>query len=208
MKIPNKMNPSLVCSKDETRYVITNVLAHEGMIVATDGRRIMVALSEDSDWEDSRKTAIISCDAVKTAVAKRRGKLFQNEIQITDTGVVIRHDLKRETAHLDPCGGNFPAFSGAIPDDKDCTQRLTINAKLLAGLAAAMGDDAITLHFNPSKFTDDGYLGAILATNKSAEVVGAVMPVRGLTCMPSVNKALSRVRETKNEPIHVGKGEA
>lgn len=177
MKIPDKMNPALVVSTDETRYVINHVCLRDGLLLATDGRRLFAAIPEDSDDEDSRDEVLITPNAIKAAIKKKSEGHYQNEIQIMDKTVIVR-SAGEQFVFDDPAsaGKEFPKCADVLPDVSKHTIRLALNPTLLIGLAKAMSaEGGVVLHLEPCS---DGNLDRPIVVTKSgsSNVVGVLMP--------------------------------
>lgn len=147
--------------------------------MATCGRVVMVAISEESEG-DTTKTALVSPDAVKASIKRRKGgKHLQGKILLTDDHAVVQHDQDSQTLYKNKKVGKYPSIRQALPDASKMTMRLGINSKLLANLAQSMGGDEIVLHIDPETLREDNRAGAILATNnKSNDVIGCIMTLR------------------------------
>lgn len=187
------MNPSLIASTDCTRYIINSVQLKDGLLSATDGRRLVCMAVEPSDnHEDARNEALIPTTAFKAATKGRKSRLFKNEIQILDDSFAVHEDEDQKTIFADKIKGNFPNIAAVVPDPSNHTLRIAINPEFLLSLAKAMGDPSVaTLHLDPAKM-ESGFF----VTAGKADAFGILMPLR-TTDNLSANRAIPKIAARK-----------
>jgi hypothetical protein len=214
MKLPHNTNPALVASKDPVRHILHNCHLRGNLLLATDGRRALAIKIEREEDDDPRPEVTLRVAAIKEAIKQRPGgrKNFTNlhlrgRIQIGATSVTVPRNVDetiefKDGASASEAGGRYPNVAKVLPDISLYTGRLNFNAELLAGLAAAMGADQITLHYQPQ---DPGACLLVTASteNGAAEkCIGMLMPTRA-TGAPLSTRTLadnSAVRELLATP--------
>jgi hypothetical protein len=211
MKLPHNTDPALVASKDPVRHILHNCHLRGNLLLATDGRRALAIKIEREEDDDPRPEVTLRVAAIKEAIKQRPGgrKTFANlhfrgRIQIGATSVTVPRDDNDSVEFKDKPrnGAVYPNIAKVLPDISLYTGRLNFNAELLAGLAAAMGADQITLHYQPQD------AGACLLVTHSTEngaaekCIGMLMPTRA-TGAPLSTRTLadnSAVRELLATP--------
>lgn len=180
MKLPAKMNPALVASKDKTRYVLEHVLVTPELAVATDARRLLAMCVDDT--EADKLPALLPAPVVAAACKSSRKHVFAQQVEIGETTATVREIGEARVFDLphDTPSDRFPNFWKVIPDTSKHTLRLALNVELLAGLAKAMGaggnHGGVTLHLDP-----DNLNGGMIVTAHGPEndrAVGVLMPMR------------------------------
>lgn len=202
MKLPDKLKPQFCCSKDHSRYILQFACVKDGMIMATNGRMMVAALTEEDDWkEDASDKALIPVSALKVATKcrARSSSYVQGVVSPQADHIIKVKDSLDETRLIKTSEDvdKFPNVGAVTPDDLVGLTTLTLNAKMLWELAQALGNEGVCLHFK-----DDGNRDAIMvqATNFK-DRIGLIMPMRGGYAEDLTdNKALQRLHKIKKEP--------
>jgi DNA polymerase III sliding clamp (beta) subunit (PCNA family) len=146
MKLPDKVNPAACVSKDASRYSLNFVRIENGLALATDGRRLFVSQVDSQD--DAITEGFVPVAAIKQAIKNRfpKGefKLSRNEADPNRNDVQVPVNLDACTTYYGPGDIEFPKVYKVIPDQKK-PLAITLNAKLLAEIAAGLGDTMVTV---------------------------------------------------------------
>lgn len=188
MKLPDKVNPAHVASKDQTRYVLNGVMLTGDLAVATDGRVLFACRATREDGDDARDAIVPTKAAMAGFKARRHGLvpalhvLPKSEDRQLECRVM--HSLDESTTFRD-IYGTFPNFTEVFTDPAKHTLKVALNVKLLEKLAKAFGEDMVTLNIDldECKIDDDDNTrkfanGGMIVTGTSPEAVGILMPCR------------------------------
>jgi hypothetical protein len=202
MKLPDKLKPQFCCSKDSSRYILEYACCKDGMVMATNGKMMVAALTEKDEWdEDASDKALIPVAALKVATKRRRkGDFYCQGVVSPQADHVIKvRDSLEETRLIKTSEDvdKFPNVGAVTPSDLVGLTTVTLNAKMLWELAQALGTEGVCLHFK-----DDGNHDAIIAQATSLkDRIGLIMPMRGGYAEDLTdNKALKRLLEMKEKP--------
>lgn len=146
MKLPDKVNPATCVSKDKTRYPLNFVRIENGLAIATDGRRLFVSqvdLQDDAITEGFVPVAAIK-QAIKNRFPKGEFKLTRSEADPDKNDVQVPVNLDACTTYYGPGNLDYPKVLKVIPDQQKPIA-ITLNAKLLAEIAAGLGDTMVTV---------------------------------------------------------------
>lgn len=201
MKLPDKLKPQFCCSKDASRYILQYACVKDGMVLATDGRMMVAALTEEDDWkEDVSDKALIPVAALKVATKRRtRSNSYVQGVVSPQTNDIIKvRDSLEETRLIKTSEDvdRFPNIGAVTPSDLVGLTTVTLNAKMLWELAQALGTEGVCLHFR------NGSGDAIMVQATSfKDRIGLIMPIRGGYAENLTdNKALKRLLEMKEKP--------
>lgn len=201
MKLPEKLKPQFCCSKDATRYILQYACYKEGMVLATNGRTMVAALTEKDDWnEDSSDKALIPVAALKVATKRRTSSNFyvQGVVSPQSNDIIKVRDSLEETRLIKTSEevDKFPNVGAVTPSDLVGLTTIALNAKMLWELAQALGTEGVCLHFKEGR----GDAIMVQATNFK-DRIGLIMPMRGGYAEDLTdNKALKRLHKIKEEP--------
>lgn len=142
MKFTTKCHIEKVCSKNETRVVLTNAYfdKDKARLIAANGISMAVI---PVTVEENDTTGFVSPAALKEY--RKQSKRYNVSIELNGSQKIGPVTFERPTAET--CG-TFPNVDQVIP--KDATEHTTViglNAELLADLASALGsrDGVVTL---------------------------------------------------------------
>ena len=200
MEFLDPVDPSKCCHTCGTRYLLTGVCIRGEKAIATDGRILIVTAIQRGENDDPSRESLIPARAVAIARKKSRRasrKHVYPEIDIhpvpeNSPWPTVAVHLNTDEIHafleiIPSAHDTYPDHSKAIGNPGAHTLRIGINVRLLSRLAAAMGNDSLTLHIDPSKIDDSGESqSVILATASGDDVtepaspntIGAIMPIR------------------------------
>jgi hypothetical protein len=201
LKLPDKLKPQFCCSKDSTRYLLTYACFKDGMVIATNGRMMVAALTEKDDWnEDTTDKALIPVAALKVATKRRArsGAYCQGVVSPQDGHVIKVRDSLDETRLIKTCEDvdKFPNIGRVTPNDLAGLTTVSLNAKMLWELAQAMGTEGVCLHFK-----DNGKDGILVQALNFKDRIGLIMPMRGGYAENlDDNKALNKLLATREAP--------
>lgn len=179
MKIPDKFQPHLAACKDGSRYLLQNVCLRDGLAIATDGRMLVAALTSDEDLlvESTTTMALLPAAAAKVACKKRpKSSLLAGQVSIHDQEAIVweSHDhkvvhriLPREDVE------KFPKIDSLFPIYKK-PFTLNLNAKMLATIAAALGEEKVSLTFD----LENAGLAITVEAKGMDDRIGLLMPLR------------------------------
>lgn len=200
MIIPSDCNPAGVCSDDETRMKFHNVKVEGGFMIATCGRRLVVQEVEIEEC-DQRSELTISKHLINRAIAANtffdeEGEAYhQNSTRIMVEKDSVETALPDGVGLIDRTNDDFPKWEKVIPQNVGPI-KLTINVRLLMGLAEALGDEVITLHLDPEKPED----AMFVFRHNHPDRFGIIKGVKYLTpTIANENTALAYAREQQGK---------
>jgi hypothetical protein len=203
MKLPDKLKPQFCCSKDTSRYILTYACVKDGMVMATNGKMMVAALTEEDHWkEDVTDKALIPVNALKVATKRRASSssCCQGVVSPQEGHVIKVRDSLNETRLIKTCEDvdKFPHIGKVIPSDLAELTTISFDAKMLWELAQAMGTEGVCLHFK-----DGGKGGIFVQSLKFKDRIGLFMPMRGGYAENlDDNKALKRLQAMKETPAN------
>jgi DNA polymerase III sliding clamp (beta) subunit (PCNA family) len=170
MKLKAKYRPELICSKDATRFVLTEphvkVIKGKPSLCATDGRRLLVIPIE----AEKSEFGTLPKDAIRLARSTRQDKR-QDNLHLNLNGCITLPNGWTLPRPKQEDFSNFPNVEQVIPNPDKQTCVVSFDAKLLYELSQAMGVRQVVL-----KFQDKG--SAITVTSPREEAYGVLMPMR------------------------------
>lgn len=168
MKIPEKSNPALIASDDETRWILSHLLVTKGHLVATDGRRMLVQKVEMEEG-DKRSDFLIGKGFFKRAfdAAKQyiecedpecdgsccyEDNVIRGPVVIEVGEDCLTTDLGDETKAVfkSDMEKKYPNWSQVLPSSRGPV-RLMLNARMLLECVQALGfsGDQVCIEFDP-----------------------------------------------------------
>lgn len=149
------------------RYRMDCVWHDAGQMVATDGH--IVAIIAVTDDDDDSPAVLLPKGLVKAATQGKGTATVTANGHATAAGPdgQIRAELEE---------GEFPRYASVLPDVPDVRRvRVGLNARYLANLASALGDDVVALEFDMEELDPaKSYRRPIRV--RSAHGTGAIMP--------------------------------
>jgi hypothetical protein len=203
MQLPSSVNPAVAVSKDSTRYPLTQVAITNGFAVSTDGRRLFVC-EVDSENSETITEGMLQPEAVKHALKNKFNTGHFQFIERVDTEMSKMVDATVSTIgstttiyHGKVALKDFPKWLNVVPDHFVQPKKISINAKLLAELAAGLGDNVVTLEFETEPGKDEVVI--VTANDPTVKAFALLMPCRDNSgCNPTLDKA--RSLKKSNQP--------
>jgi hypothetical protein len=197
MKLPDKLKPQFCCSKDATRYALTQACVRNGMIMATNGRMAMAAIAEVDPWEeDVRQEGLIPVAALKVATGRRskNNTYCQNIVGLLSDNTVKVRDNLNETRFIKAadCLESFPRINQLVPDNLAELKTIKINAKMLWELAQALGTEGVCIHITD----DDKPEPMLVEALNHDDRIGLICGMKFDSTL-SKNKALKKLQKLK-----------
>lgn len=167
MKINKKCKIELIASKDETRSAINDPYLDGNLLVATDGRKMVVLTVEleegDTDGYISKEALI---QARKLAIKNNPSIISakQESLRLANGTILQR---KSDT--------QFPKWKQVIPEKNDNRKEISFNAKFLWEMAQSMGAENVKISILDEKSPLIIY--PLLFDNPGSKDYGVLMPV-------------------------------
>ena len=203
MKLPDKVNPVHCVSKDGTRYPLNFVRIENGLAIATDGRRLFI--SQVDLMDDLISEGFVPVAAIKQAIKNKHPKgefsfarksSFDPEVE-DRIDVEVPLNCEACTTYFGPGKIDYPSVYKVIPDQKR-PLAITLNAKLLAEIAAGLGDDLVTVTVDVQ--TPGGAM--IVTSEKQHHAFALLMPARdGVEWKAASNQTLHIASELRDAEI-------
>ncbi len=184
---PNGIDPSLIASEDETRYILNHVLIEDRHAIATDGRTMLVAQIWDS--APQREPLLLTKDAVATACGDktRLRNCYPSEgerLKIDpETGSAIvetmfpKGEIRFDQPGNEDTDRKFPNWSQVLPRNPEGRFCFQINPWLLLKLAKSLGvkdGGGVSIHIDLAAPLNPAF---VTASNQPS-AFGIIMPMR------------------------------
>ncbi len=175
---------AMVQSTEQTRYYLCGVYFENGLCVATDGHRLMVAHDKQIEiaQDESRPIYPVSKKAITAMKNKRAISVVFNNKTLTVYADGGYGDADGEILHIEPCieiDGAFPEWRRVLPNTVSDVSKAYFNAGYLADL------DKIAKVLTGQKMTavsivgDDNASPHLVRFDDIDDVIGVLMPMKG-----------------------------
>lgn len=187
MKMERKYKPELIASKDDIRYVLTNLCIDihkdKTVVVATDGRRLVCVPCEIDSIHEIGLVPVEAIAQARKVKSKNRhddltvplvGQTGMNDRLQLNGRAEIRNGPVLTTIDRPGCEFNYPKWPEAVIPKGEPTFTVSLNAELLLGLAKALGTDGSV----KLQFTSDIEQILVTPSGQSDGEFGVLMPLR------------------------------
>ena len=200
MKLPDKVNPVHCVTKDDSRYVLKFIKVKGGLAVATDGKAMLitqVAVQEDDTITEGLVPTAAIKQAMKNKHQKGEFKFAPNAINPENIDVEVPVNLDACTTYYGRGDLNYPNALKVIPDHERPLS-ISLDAKLLAQLAAGLGMNRVTITVD----VDNPGTGYIVTSAEQTHAFAVLMPARdavqGVEWEPAKNVTLDMARAARD----------